>query len=340
MSKLFVLAERNPELVYALVSAALVLAVILITILIKSEADSPKRQTKRRVDHLVTGGLRGGRMEMDQTIGIRRSGTDSSFAVLDRAVKKLLPRPVLMRRRLAKTGFNLTIGEYVMACCVVGLFGAGVVYFFFKLGVLVAVVGGVAIGFGLPHVTTSFLINRRLYKFIDNFPEAIELIVRGLKSGLPVSESIRTVAQEIPKPVGVEFAQISSSVKLGQTLEQAMWETAGRIDIPEFKFFVVSMSIQKETGGNLAETLENLADLLRRRRQMKLKIRALSSEARASAYIIGALPFIMFGIIYLVSSQYVMQLFWDPRGNLLLGAGFVSLSLGVATMYKLVKFEI
>ena len=339
MGGLYDFLGRNPEIMYVLVSGAMILSVALITWLVKAEADSPARQMRRRVERL-TGGLPRSMAVAGAAVSVKRQNADRSFATLDRFLKHFMPRPALLRSRLSKTGFGMTIGEYAMTCTVTGLAGAGLVLFILDPGPVICIFAGIAIGIALPHMTVSLLIKRRITKFLANFPEAIELIVRGLKSGLPVSESIRTVSEEIPKPVGTEFAQVTSSVKLGRTMEDAMWDTAARIDIPEFKFFVISLSVQKETGGNLAETLENLADILRRRRQMKLKIRALSSEARASAYIIGSLPFVMFGIIYFLNTGYVMQLFTDPRGNIMLGVGFVSLALGIFSMWKLVRFEI
>ena len=282
MGILYDFLGRNPELVYLLVSAALILSVALITWLIKAEADSPARQMKRRVQRL-TGGMPRAIAEASAAVSVKRYRADSSFATLDRFMKHFLPRPALLRSRLAKTGSRMTIGEYVMTCTVTGLAAGGLVLIFLDPGPVVCLFAGVAAGIALPHMTVSLLIKRRIAKFIANFPEAIELIVRGLKSGLPVSESIRTVSEEIPNPVGSEFAQVTSIVKLGRTMEEAMWETAERIDMPEFKFFVISLSVQKETGGNLAETLENLADILRRRRQMKLKIRALSSCPRRTS---------------------------------------------------------
>ncbi|MCW5750509.1 MAG: type II secretion system F family protein, partial [Alphaproteobacteria bacterium] len=122
--------------------------------------------------------------------------------------------------------------------------------------------------------------------------------------------------------------------------EEMLWATARRIDSPDFKFFVISLSVQRETGGNLAEALQNLSDILRRRRQMRLKVRALSSEARASAYIIGSLPFVMFMLLMLVNAGYVTQLFTDPRGMILVGIGLFSMLIGVVVMFKMVRFEI
>jgi tight adherence protein B len=189
-------------------------------------------------------------------------------------------------------------------------------------------------------MVVGMLGRRRLNKFVALFPEAIDLIVRGLKSGLPISESIKVVGTEIVDPVGTEFQQISDSIKFGMSMTDALWAAASRIDMPDYRFFVISLSIQQETGGNLAETLENLSTVLRRRRQMKLKIKAFSSEAKASAYIIGSLPFIMFGLIMMMNYGYEITLFTDPRGLMMVAAGLTSFLIGIAVMYKMVKFEI
>ena len=172
------------------------------------------------------------------------------------------------------------------------------------------------------------------------FPDAIDLMVRGLRSGLPVIESVAAAGRELADPVGTEFRRIADAVRFGQALEDAMWDTAARLDTPEFKFFVISLAVQRETGGNLAETLGNLSDILRRRRQMRLKIKAMSSEARASAMILGSLPFIMFAIIYLMNPGYEAMLFTDPRGRIMLFGGLLLMGAGIAVMRKMVRFEI
>lgn len=340
MNALLDYAAGDPTIVYALLSFSLIFAVSVVIWLIKAEADSPARQTRRRA-RMVNDRYRPGKNgEMQAAVSVKRKGSDSSFAILDRIVKTFLPRPALLRERLMKTGKAISVGEYVMICLLVGLVMTGLVHHFFKLGFAISLVTGMGSAIGLPHFTVGYLIARRINKFNSNFPEAIELIVRGLKSGLPVAESVKTVATEIPGPVGYEFAEVASNVKLGRTLDEAMWMAAKRIDTPEFRFFVISMSVQKETGGNLAETLANLADILRRRRQMKLKIKAMSSEARASAYILGSLPFIMFGIIYLMNRGYIMELFTDPRGHVMVGIGALMLLTGIGVMAKMVRFEI
>ena len=192
----------------------------------------------------------------------------------------------------------------------------------------------------VPHMLVKFLIGRRMKAFTAEFPQAIDLIVRGLKSGLPVPASIRTVASEIRPPVGTEFGIVSDRLRIGQTLEEALQLAATRIPTPEFNFFVTSLGVQRETGGNLAETLENLSTVLRERRQMKLKIKAMSSEAKASALILGSLPFVMFGIMLCINPGYVLQLFDDPRGLMMVAFGFGCLGVGTLVMAKMVRFEI
>ena len=138
----------------------------------------------------------------------------------------------------------------------------------------------------------------------------------------------------------IDISAVTDAVRFGRPLEDALWDVSKRLDVAEFKFFVISLAVQKDTGGNLAETLGNLSDILRKRRQMKLKIKAMSSEAKASAMILGGLPFVMFAIIYVMSPGYEAMLFTDPRGKLMLGAGLAIMSVGILVMRKMVRFEI
>ena len=165
-------------------------------------------------------------------------------------------------------------------------------------------------------------------------------MVRGLRSGLPVTECIKAVGREVPDPVGGEFRRITDEIKFGSKVNEAMWSAAHRLDMAEFKFFVVSLSVQQETGGNLAETLANLSEILRRRKQMRLKIKAMSSEAKASAMILGSLPFVMFCIIYLMNPGYESVLFTDPRGKIMLAVGLGAMGSGILVMSRMVRFEI
>jgi len=251
----------------------------------------------------------------------------------------LIPKPALLRKRLEMTGKDISLGKYSAICL-----GATVVVILPLLikgaPFLLSLLLGIFVGVGGPHFVIGKLIKRRVNKFTVNFPDAIELMVRGLRSGLPITETLGIVASEIPGPVGLEFRLVSDKMKIGRTMEAALQETADRLGTPEFQFFVITLAIQRETGGNLAETLSNLADVLRKRAQMKLKIRAMSSESKASAYIVGSLPFVVFGLVYMVNANYMAGFFSDQRLMVAGLGGLVWMGLGVFIMAKMVSFEI
>lgn len=241
--------------------------------------------------------------------------------------------------RLHRSGKGWTTSQYIYASIGIGL--AVTIILFLKSGSLFLGLGaGVLVGGGLPHMAVSRAISKRTEAFTSKFPDAIELLVRGLRSGLPVTETLGVVAQEVPGPVGEEFKLVTDRIKLGRTMEEALQETADRLDTPEFSFFVITLAIQRETGGNLAETLSNLADVLRKRAQMKLKIRAMSSESKASAYIVGSLPFIVFGLVWWINPDYISKFFVDERLIVAGLGGLVWMGIGVFIMAKMVNFEI
>ena len=264
---------------------------------------------------------------------------DNNNSGLDALVRRLLPRPELMRQRLMRTGWSISLGAYGVACAVTAVMAAAAL-FYFHVQLAISIPVALIVGLYLPHLVIGFAVARRSKKFTQLFPEAIGLMVRGIKSGLPIGETFLVVGQEVPDPVGEEFRRISDQARLGQTLDQALWDAAKRVDTPEIKFLVVSLSVQRETGGNLAETLENLDVILRRRRQMKLKVKAMSSEARASAAIIGAMPFIMIGVLSGVNPAYIGRLFETPLGHMMLGGGGLSMAIGIFAMQKMAKFDI
>ena len=241
--------------------------------------------------------------------------------------------------RLDRTGKGWTLSQYAYASLGLGLVIA--LLMFLKSGSLLLSLGfGILVGAGLPHFIVNRAFKKRTDKFQAKVADAIELLVRGLRSGLPVTETLAVVAQEIPGPVGQEFKGVVERVKIGRTMEESLQETADRLNIPEFGFFCITLAIQRETGGNLAETLSNLADVLRKRSQMKLKIKAMSSESKASAYIVGALPFIVFGLIYFVNPDYVGGFFHEERLIVTGLGGLTWMSIGVFIMSKMVSFEI
>ncbi|MBH0112535.1 type II secretion system F family protein [Novosphingobium sp. YJ-S2-02] len=241
--------------------------------------------------------------------------------------------------RLHRAGKGWTLSQYLYAS--LGLAAVIALLIFIKTGAaLLALAIGLLVGAGLPHLVVNYFVSKRANSFTTKFPDAIELLVRGLRSGLPVTETLGVVAKEVPGPVGEEFKLITERIKIGKTMEDALQETADRLSMPEFNFFCITLAIQRETGGNLAETLANLSDVLRKRAQMKLKIRAMSSESKASAYIVGALPFIVFTMIWWINPGYIGEFFVDERLMVAGMGGLVWMGIGAFIMAKMVSFEI
>ena len=257
----------------------------------------------------------------------------------DGFAQRFIPKPALLRQRLEQTGRSWTLSQYAMASA--GLAVTVTLLLWYKgAPPMLALPLGLLAGAGLPHFIIGKLIKRRITQFTSRFPDAIELMVRGLRSGLPISETVGVVSNEIQEPVKTEFRAVADKMKIGRTMEAALQDTADRLNTPEFQFFVIALAIQRETGGNLAETLSNLADVLRKRAAMKLKIRAMSSESKASAYIIGALPFIVFGLIWFINGSYMQKFFVDERLMIAGGGGLVWMSLGAYIMSRMISFEI
>jgi tight adherence protein B len=332
---------RDPNLLSAAVFGGCLLIVALISLVWFVLFQEDERRLRRRLERLnAAPRAPSGGQENQPAESLRRDRQDSSIASLDRLIKRLLPNVNQLRLRLARSGWALKIGDYLLICLAVGTFSGLVLGFVVGLSMLVSALGAIVLGVGLPHMVLSRRIAQRTKKFVGLLPEALDLIVRGIRSGLPASEAMRTIAEEIQDPVGGEFREVTDQMKIGVAMDEALWSAARRLAIPEFNFLVISLSIQQETGGNLAEILEKLSDMVRRREQMRLKVKAMSSEARASAMIIGSLPFVMAGVISFVNPEYMSTLFTDPRGWVMIGIGMTSLLIGLGIMAKMIKFEI
>lgn len=265
---------------------------------------------------------------------------ESATPTMDRMIKRWLPHRELLSARLARTGREITIGHYAIASGVPVVVATILVMMLIKLRFMPSLLIGTAIGLGLPHMVIGHMGKSRIKQFLNLFPDAIDLIVRALKSGLPISEAILSAAHEIGDPVGAEFSTVESGMRMGRDLDTLLWDIAKRIDTPELRFFIIALGVQRETGGNLAETLGNLADLLRRRRSMRQKARAMASEARASTMILGSLPILVTVILFMTSPNYIMTLFTDVRGLMLVGIAVGMLVLGIGIMIRMAKFEI
>ena len=302
---------------------------------------------------LAFAGPNSGKATTRRLSAIKMRHSDSADARVEQQMRKVVAarRPIIfadgqqinyvdkLRLRLAQTGKKWTLQQYMYA-------SGGLAFVIMAILLLngasffIGLFFGLLIGAALPHMVVNFLMGRRIKNFTTNFPEAIELLVRGLKSGMPVSETLSVIAKEIAGPVGEEFKLVVEKIKIGKSMEEALQETADRLGTAEFQFFVITLAIQRETGGNLAETLANLADVLRKRAQMKLKIRAMSSESKASAYIVGSLPFFVFGMIWMVNQKYLAGFFYEPRLMIAGLGGALWMAIGVFIMAKMVSFEI
>lgn len=222
-----------------------------------------------------------------------------------------------------------------------GVLGVVVCVLFFLMGYdwYVALGAGFVVGLGFPRWLLSFAIGRRKKAFLKEFANAIDVIVRGVKSGLPLNECLKIIAQEASEPVGPEFKNIVEGLKIGVTLEDGLKRMYERMPVAEVNFFQIVLTIQQKTGGNLSEALGNLSGVLRDRKRLHAKIQALSSEAKASAGIIGSLPIIVATLVYLTTPDYIMLLFTERFGNFLLLCCAFWMSLGIFVMKKMINFK-
>jgi len=240
--------------------------------------------------------------------------------------------------RLKQAGLSLSVRTFYIISAVVGVVtGLGALVF----GLPILVVLGIALifGLGLPRWVVGFLGKSRMKKFSLEFPNAVDVIVRGIKSGLPVHECFKIIARESPAPLGPEFQTLVEGLGVGLTLEQALEKMYGRMPTSELRFFTIVIAIQQKTGGNLAEALGNLSAVLRARRMMGEKIKALSSEALASAGIIASLPPAVMTMVMFTTPSYMMPLFTDFRGNFMLLMAALLMATGIFVMKRMISFK-
>jgi tight adherence protein B len=238
---------------------------------------------------------------------------------------------------LGSTGYTVTLRMLAMVAAVSALAGliiAGFVLHVSFLFVMFTAVGG---GLIIPWQLLRTAKSRNLMRFTQRFPDAIDLIVRAVRAGLPVLASMEAAGEETPDPVGREFRRLIADTRIGITVEEALARAALRIGLIEFNFFVASIQLQRESGGNLTETLATLSSVLRRRDELRAKTKALTAEARLSAMVLAAMPFVTSGAIMLITPGYFKPLFTDPRGGYILGAALASISFAMLTMRTMLR---
>ena len=243
-----------------------------------------------------------------------------------------------LRRRIEMAGLDIRPRTFWIASA-----GLGVVValgcLIFGQTLIVAVLASFGAALGLPRWVLSFLKNRREKAFTAEFANAIDVIVRSVKSGLPTNEALKIVAKEIPDPVGAEFARLCEGLKVGVTLEQGLKKMFESMPTAEVSFFGIVMSIQQKSGGNLSEALSNLSGVLRDRKRLQGKIKAMSSEAKASAMIIGSLPPAVMGIVWFTTPAYIDLLFTERLGNLMLAGCVIWMGTGITVMRGMINFK-
>ena len=266
----------------------------------------------------------------------RREQVESSLKELEDRHKK--DKKVTLSARLHQAGLSWSKEKFYVISAVLGVLaiGAGLV---FGAGLLASVAFGFAAGFGVPRWLLGFLKKRREKQFIAALPDAVDIIVRGIKAGLPLFDSIKVVAADAPEPLRGEFLAIIETQAIGMPLSDACLRLYERMPLPEANFFGIVVAIQQKTGGNLAEALGNLSKVLRDRKKMAEKIQAMSMEAKASAAIIGSLPPIVMFIVYLTTPSYITLLWTDKMGQLMLAGCAIWMAMGVLVMKKMINFD-
>jgi tight adherence protein B len=266
----------------------------------------------------------------------RRDAVESTLRDFEERQKKSKTVPLSVR--IQRAGLSWSKRQFALISAIIGL-GMFAIGFLSGTGLLAAAGLGFAGAFGIPRWLLSFLKKRREGKFLEALPDAVDIIVRGVKAGLPLIDCIKMITLEAPEPVKTEFRLIMETQAIGIPLGEACSKLHERTPVPEANFFGIVVAIQQKAGGNLSEALGNLSKVLRDRKKMRAKIQAMSQEAKASAAIIGALPIIVMVLVYLTSPKYITLLFTDPTGNVMLAGSAVWMTMGVLVMKKMINFD-
>jgi tight adherence protein B len=267
----------------------------------------------------------------------RRRSVQQLLKDLERQQTEQKKLPTL-QRRISRAGLQIEPRTFWILSGVLALLTVAICLMIHQ-SILVAILAAFGAGLGLPRWVLWFLTNRRQKKFTSEFANGIDVIVRSVKSGLPANEALKIVAKEIPEPVAGEFNKLCEGLKVGVTLEQGLKRMYENMPTPEVNFFGIVMTVQLKSGGNLSEALGNLSAVLRDRKRMQGKIKALSAEAKASALIIGCLPPGVMGMVYYTTPTYISPLFTTRVGNLLLAGCAIWMSMGIFIMKKMISFK-
>jgi tight adherence protein B len=295
---------------------------------------SGERKASKRVGN-VAQGVRS-RAAVPRSLQIRKQQVQDT--IKDIEAKKKPKKRVRLRIRLIRAGLSMKLGTYYLLSCLTGVVG-GFIVLVTGSSPLVSLLAAFACGFGLPRWILARMVKRRQAKFLLEFANAIDIMVRGVKSGLAFSDCMQIIARESPEPVRSEFADLLEQQKVGVPLSSAFERMLERMPLQEVNFFAIVIAIQNQTGGNLAEVLSNLAQVLRDRYRLEAKVRAFSAEAKTSAIIIGALPPCVILAVFFTSPGYISILWHDKLGNIMLIGSAIWMLIGILVMRKMINFD-
>ncbi|MBX9635025.1 MAG: type II secretion system F family protein [Magnetospirillum sp.] len=310
-------------LVLVLLAALGLLGTMLYQLLYGSKA-----RLKRRIQQVVggRGGVRAGLQPRRRSLQRLKPGSEGRRWAWE------------LHEQLRQAGFRMEVKQFLSICA--GLAAtAWAVAWMVSAPPLAQPMAGAIVGFGIPKLVVGWRAKRRIGRFTALFSDALDVVVRGMRSGLPLGECINIIGREMPDPLGAEFRLIAESQRLGLSMQESLERAVERTPTADFRYFAIVLAIQKQTGGNLAETLAKLSDLLRQRKRMRDKIKAYSSEATASAGIIGSLPVVVSLLLSLVASEYIGVLFTNDTGHLLLAIGLLLMGCGFMVMRKMINFD-
>jgi tight adherence protein B len=312
-------------LVFVLGGVVLIGAVLFVTL----RAERRRESRQQRLHAVIAAGPN----DNEPTLSLRRppsGGAAHGFFLLEVLW-------VWLEAAFAATGDRIGLTHLAAAGLIVAGAAIGLAGGIMGFGPALTLPLGVGAGVAGAALLLRFAQSRYQNQFLDAFPDALELIGRAVKAGLPVLDAMEVAGREVGAPVGIEFRRTLEEMRIGIDIDEAMQQTADRIRVPDFRFFVVALRLQRRTGGSLAETLANLSHIVRRRREIRLKARALTSEARASAMLLAVLPVFVGTLLFFLNRDLMSPLLFDPRGRFMLGVAFLSLAAGIGTMTVMIK---
>lgn len=331
----------EPKVILLIVLVAIAVGALAYSLMFKSI--DTERKTENRLSRMSSGSQntvqKKAATDRLNEMSKRKKSVQDSLKELEEKQKTAKAPSTKLKDKLVQAGLSITVQQYYIFGVFAGLFFAAVAFVVAR-DILIAFGVFFVASFGLPAWVLSFIRKRRFKAFLNELPNSLDVMVRSIKSGLPLNDAVRLIASEGAEPVKGEFVRVIEAQQVGLSIPEACDRMFTRVPLPEVNFFAVVINIQAQAGGNLSEALGNLSAVLRARKQMKAKVKALSMEAKASAAIIGSLPFIVTLLVYVSSPDYIMLLFTDPRGHLIIGVSLLWMTIGVLVMKKMINFDL